>query len=59
MRNGLVSKTTNPVENYYSQTDPESMKKEYKTSYGVLSYLAQKMVHWRVKFGRLPQPSTS
>jgi len=26
----LVSKATNPVENYYRQTDPESTKKEYK-----------------------------
>jgi transposase-like protein len=59
MRDGLVSKTTNPVENYYRQTDPESTKKEYKTSRGVLSYLAQKMVHWTVKFGRLSQPPTS
>ena len=56
MRDGLVSKTTNPVENYYRQTDPESTKKRYRTNRGVLSYLAQKMAYWTVKFGRLPQP---
>ncbi len=38
----------------YRQTDPESTKKVYRTSRGVLSYLAQKMVHGTVKFGRLP-----
>jgi hypothetical protein len=59
MRDGWVSKTTNPVENYYRQTDPESTKKIYRTSHGVLSYLAQKMVYWTVKFGRLPQPPTT
>jgi transposase-like protein len=58
MRDGLVSKTSNPVENYYRQTDPESTKKRYRTSRGVLSYLAQKMTYWTVKFGRLPQPPT-
>jgi len=56
MRDGLVSKTTNPVENYYRQTNPESTKKRYRTSRGLLSYLAQKMMYWTVKFGRLPQP---
>jgi hypothetical protein len=58
MRDSLVSKTTNPVENYYRQTDPESTKKRYRTGRGVLSYLAQKMAYWTVKFGRLPQPPT-
>ena len=58
MRDGLVSKTTNPVENYYRHTDPESTKKIYRTSRGVLSYLAQKMAYWTLKFGRRPQPST-
>jgi hypothetical protein len=43
-------------ENYYRQTDPESTKKKYGTSRGVLSYLAQKMAYWTVKFGKLPQP---
>jgi hypothetical protein len=58
MRDGLVSMTTNPVENYYRQTDSESMKRIYRTSRGVLSYLAQKMAYWTVKFVRLPQPPT-
>jgi hypothetical protein len=43
MRDGFVSKTTNPVENYYRQTDPDQIKKKYKTSQGMLSYLARKM----------------
>ncbi|HDS46095.1 MAG TPA: hypothetical protein ENN68_08450 [Methanomicrobia archaeon] len=58
MRDGFVSKTTNPVENYYRQTDPESTKRRYKTNRGVLSYLAQKMAYWTAKFGQLPQPPT-
>jgi hypothetical protein len=56
MRDGLVSKTTNPVENYYRQTDPESTKKMYRTRRGVLSYHAQKMAYWTVKFEKLPLP---
>jgi hypothetical protein len=59
MRDGLVSKTTNPLENYYQHTDPESVKKKYKTSRGLLSHLALKMEYWTVKLGRLPQPPGS
>jgi hypothetical protein len=57
MRDGLVSKTANPVENYYRQTDPESTRKKYRTSRGVLSYLAQKMAYWTVKFYLNPPPN--
>jgi hypothetical protein len=34
MRDPYISRifTTNPVENYYSQTDPEEIKKRYKTT---------------------------
>jgi hypothetical protein len=51
MRDPFVSKTTNPVENYYRQTDPEQIKKRYKMC-GILSYLAGKMEYWTGKFGR-------
>lgn len=59
MRDGFVSKTTNPVENYYRQTDPDQIKKKYKTSQGMLSYLARKMEYWTVKLGRCIQHPTS
>ena len=59
MRDGLVPRTTNPVENYYRQTDPDQIKKKYKTSQGILSYLARKMEYWTVKLGRCIQHPTS
>ena len=59
MRDGFVSKTTNPVENYYRQTDPDQIKKKYKTSQGMLSYLARKMEYWTMKLGRFVQHPTS
>ena len=51
MRDGFISRTNNPVENYYRQTDPDQIKKKYKTSQGILSYLYRKMDYWTVKFG--------
>ena len=42
MRDGLISRTSNPVENYHRQTDPEEIKKKYKTFRGILSYLERK-----------------
>jgi hypothetical protein len=59
MRDGFVSRTTNPVENYYRQTDPEQIKDKYKTAQGILSYLARKMDYWTAKFGRNLQHPTS
>jgi transposase-like protein len=59
MRDGFVSKTTNPVENYYRQTDPDQIKKKFKTSQGMLSYLAKKMEYWTMKLGRFIQHPTS
>ena len=59
MRDGLVSRTTNPLENYYRQTDPDQIKKKYKASQGMLSYLARKMDYWTVKLGRCSQHPTS
>lgn len=59
MRDGCVSKTTNPVENYYRQTDPDQIKKKYKTSQGMLSFLARKMDYWTMKLGRCIQHPTS
>jgi hypothetical protein len=59
MRDGSVSRTTNPVENYYRQTDPEQIKDKYKTDQGILSYLARKMEYWTAKLGRCLQHPTS
>ena len=49
MRNLSISRTTNPVE---SQTDPDQIKKRYKTVWGILSYLAGKVEYWTKRFGR-------
>ena len=55
----LSPKTTNPVENYYRQTDPDQIKEKYKASQGMLSYLARKMQYWTMKLGRCIQHPTS
>ena len=57
MRDPFVSRTTNPVENYYRQTDPEQIKKRYKTIEGILSCLTGKMEYWTGKFGRTQHPT--
>jgi len=36
MRDGFVSRTTNPIENYYRTTMPDSLKRIFKTTHGVL-----------------------
>lgn len=59
MRDGSVSRTTNPVENYYRQTDSEQIKDKFKTDQGILSYLARKMDYWTAKLGRYLQHPTS
>ncbi|MEG3225550.1 MAG: hypothetical protein BME94_08620, partial [Methanobacteriales archaeon Met13] len=49
MRDPLIQRTSNKVENYYRQTDPNQIKKIYKTTKGILSYLNQKMKKWTQK----------
>lgn len=45
-----IDRTTNKIENYYRQTDPEKIKKNYKTKTGILSFLTYKMEYWTEKF---------
>ncbi|MEG3224750.1 MAG: hypothetical protein BME94_04255 [Methanobacteriales archaeon Met13] len=52
MKNPLIQRTSNKVENYYRQTDPNQIKKIYKTITGILSYLNQKMKKWTQKHGK-------
>lgn len=56
MRNPLIQRTSNHVENYYRQTEPEQIKKIYKTIKGILSYLNQKMKKWTQKHGKKINP---
>jgi transposase-like protein len=53
MRDPLISRTSNPVENYYRQTEPEQIKTKYKTNKGILSYLTRKMKKWTQKHGKI------
>ena len=41
-----IEKTSNKVENYYRQTNPEKIKKLYKTKNGILTYLDYQMENW-------------
>ncbi|MDO9044391.1 MAG: transposase, partial [Methanobacteriaceae archaeon] len=44
-----IPRTSNTVENYYRQTEPEQIKKKYKTITGILTYLHHKMKNWTQK----------
>ena len=46
MENNKIPRTSNTVENYYRQTEPEQIKKKYKTKKGILTYLHYKMKNW-------------
>lgn len=48
-----IPKTSNKAENYYRQTDPEKIKKKYKTKKGILSYLTYQMENWTEKHGKI------
>ena len=41
MQDGLIARTSNQCENYYRQTDPGEIKHKYRTSRGILAYLAE------------------
>ena len=41
-----IEKTSNKVENYYRQTNPEKIKKLYKTKNGILTFLDFQMQNW-------------
>ncbi|MDI6725130.1 MAG: transposase family protein [Methanobacterium sp.] len=49
MKNNKIPRTSNTVENYYRQTEPEQIKKKYKTITGILTYLHYKMKNWTQK----------
>ncbi|MDP3486278.1 MAG: hypothetical protein Q8S06_12315 [Methanobacteriaceae archaeon] len=49
MENTKIPRTSNTVENYYRQTEPEQIKKKYKTKQGILIYLHYKMKNWTQK----------
>ncbi len=46
MRDGFVSRTTNPIENYYRTTMPDSLKRIFKTPDGALKYLNIRKIYW-------------
>lgn len=46
MKDGFVSRTTNPIENYYRTTMPDSLKRIFKTPEGVLKYLDVRKNYW-------------
>lgn len=51
-RDPLIPRTSNHVENYYRQTEPEQIKTKYKTNTGILTYLNLKMKNWTQKHGK-------
>ena len=44
-----IEKISNKVENYYRQTNPEKIKKLYKTKNGILTFLDYQMENWTEK----------
>lgn len=53
LRDPMISKTSNPVEEYYRQTSPEKVKRIYKSSNGLLKYLGKRSAFWAMKHGLL------
>ncbi|RZB29233.1 MAG: hypothetical protein AEth_01375 [Candidatus Argoarchaeum ethanivorans] len=58
MRDGSIPKTNNQVENYYRQTDPNQIKRKYKTYQGILAFLTRKMEYWTSKHGKIQHPTS-
>jgi len=56
MRHPYISRTSNPDENYYRQTDPEQVKRKYKKPEGFINYASLKMQYWTKKHGKIPNP---
>ncbi len=52
MRDGLVSRTTNPIESYYQNTVPESLKRVFKLPCGILNYLNTRREYWIGHFSK-------
>jgi transposase-like protein len=59
MRDHMMSRTSNPVENYFRQTFPKEIKKKYKTIREIITYLWRKMQYWTQKHGQHPQHPTT
>lgn len=51
LREPMVSKTSNPVEEYYRQTSLEKVKGNYKSPPGVMKYLGKRAGFWAVRHG--------
>jgi hypothetical protein len=49
LKNPKIEKTSNKLDNYYRNTDPEIIKTRYKTRNGILSYLYYQMIGWTDK----------
>jgi len=53
LKDSLISKTSNPVEEYFRQTSPEKVKKIYKSPHGILKFLRQRAGFWALRHGLL------
>lgn len=51
LRDPMISKTSNPVEEYYRQTSPEKVKRIYKSTQGLLKYLGKRAGFWAIRHG--------
>ena len=49
LKNPNIEKTSNKLDNYYRNTDPEIIKKRYKKRKGILSYPYYQMIEWTDK----------
>jgi hypothetical protein len=49
MEDHKIPRTSNTVENYHRKSEPEQIKKKYKTITGILTYLNHQMKNWTQK----------
>jgi|BioPla2DNA2_1021312.scaffolds.fasta_scaffold13275_5 hypothetical protein len=57
MKGHFIERKSNKLENYYRQTDPNQIKKIYKTITRIFGYLNQKMKKWTLKHGKNFNPN--
>jgi len=58
LRDPLISKTSNPVEEYYRHTSPEKVKRVYKTPHGLLRFLRMQSAFWMIRHGHITEEAS-
>jgi len=58
LRDPLISKTSNPVEEYFRHTAPEKVKHIYKSPRGLMKFLRMRSGFWMIRHGYISQEAS-